>query len=88
MCKTKTADIEDGTRKQDADVGMGVSIVLAKGFEAQHCFGLTHNICTCAVSVKGFAFGGFLMPNLQHPGKLEAAQGVTGRSFSVPRGLA
>ena len=64
MCKIETADIKDAEKEQP---GMGVSIILATDFEAQHCFGLTHDICTGAVSVKGFAFGDLLMPSLQHP---------------------
>lgn len=79
-CKIATADVKDAEKeqpgKQDADAGMGVSIVLAKGFKAQHSFGLTHNICARAVSVKGFAFGDLLLSNLQRPGKLETARGT------------
>lgn len=58
------ADIKDAEKEKPR---MGVSIVLAKGFEAQHCFGLTHGICAGAVSVKGFVFGDMLMPKPQHP---------------------
>lgn len=80
MCRIETADIKDAEKeqpgKQDADAGMGVSIVLAEGFKAQHSFGLTHNICARAVSVKGFAFGDSLMSNLRRPGKLETARGT------------
>lgn len=64
MCEIGTADIKDAEKEQPR---MGISIILAKDFEAQHCFGLTRDICTPAVSVKGFVFGHLLMPNLQHP---------------------
>lgn len=64
MCEVGTADIKDAEKEQPR---VGVSIVLAKDFEAQHCFGLTCDTCTHAVHVKGFAFRRLLLPNLQHP---------------------